>query len=105
MNWPQATAKRPHGMVVNESEKLNVVGAEIVAALVACVTAEPGKTDAAKQMFKPRIDHRMSSAIAYEDEQPELFRLRLACSEYEQQDRLVLSRPQLPGTVHPSPFG
>ena len=29
MNWPQATAKRPHGMVVNESEKLNVLAAKI----------------------------------------------------------------------------
>jgi len=27
MKWPQATAKRPHGMVVNESEKLNVLAA------------------------------------------------------------------------------
>src|SRR6185295_3873304 len=46
MNWPQATAKRPHVMVVNESEKLNVLAAKIEPLSCLCVAPKPDKTEA-----------------------------------------------------------
>src|SRR6185295_1441308 len=49
MNWPPATAKRPHGMVVNESEKLNVLAAKIEPLSWLCVAPKPDKTEAAKE--------------------------------------------------------